>query len=43
MTAEKKICPYCKNEKVQKCGLYPTVKEGKKQRYRCFECGRTFY
>lgn len=38
----RKICPYCKNEKIQKVGKYATVK-GKKQRYKCTECGRSFY
>lgn len=35
------ICRYCGNKAV-KFARIPTVK-GKKQRYRCTECGKTFY
>ena len=36
-------CPVCESDHIAKAGLYPTVSEGKKQRYKCMECGRTFY
>jgi transposase-like protein len=36
------ICPECLKEHVNKVGLAVTRK-GKKQRYQCRECGRTFY
>ena len=39
---QEKVCPYCKNERVQKVGKYATITE-KKQRYKCPECGRSFY
>ena len=43
MTDEKpKHCPYCEGKRITKAGLRPTVK-GKKQRYKCQECGKTFY
>jgi transposase-like protein len=35
-------CKYCGN-KATKFSKVPTVKSGKKQRYRCTECGKTFY
>lgn len=35
-------CKYCNSERLQKIGFIPTIK-GKKQRYRCSECGHTFY
>ncbi len=35
-------CLRCKSIKIQKFGKVPTVK-GKKQRYRCGDCGHTFY
>ena len=34
-------CPHC-GSKTQKSGIIGTL-EGKKQRYRCIECGKTFY
>jgi transposase-like protein len=44
MTDEtKRICPYCKEDKIQKVGKYASVTKGKQQRYKCSECGRTFY
>jgi len=36
------ICPYCKEEHVVKIGMKVTT-SGKRQRYQCMECGRTFY
>jgi len=39
---EKKVCKYCGSTRVIKMGFVPTVK-GKKRRYRCNECGHTFY
>ncbi|GEM_PF-3241209 len=39
-----RICPFCKEEKrIYKNGLIPRVGGEKRQRYRCFECGRSFY
>lgn len=37
------FCPYCKNERIQKVGKYASVSKGKRQRYKCPECGRSFY
>jgi len=34
-------CPHC-SSKSQKSGIIATLTE-KKQRYRCIECGKTFY
>jgi len=34
-------CPHCSST-TQKSGIIGTLK-GKKQRYRCIECGKTFY
>jgi len=34
-------CPHC-SSKSQKSGKIATL-QGKKQRYRCNECGKTFY
>ena len=36
-------CSRCGSSRVHKYGVVPTVKHGKKQRYRCYECGHTFY
>jgi len=36
-------CKYCKSERVVKSGFKATVSKGKRQRYQCAECGRTFY
>jgi predicted Zn finger-like uncharacterized protein len=35
-------CPECGSTKIVRFGSIPT-RSGKKQRYRCQECGRTFY
>lgn len=35
------LCPECGNKAI-KFSVVPT-RQGKKQRYRCTECGRTFY
>lgn len=35
-------CPKCKSEKIVKFGVYPSVKLGERQRYRCHK-GHTFY
>jgi len=37
------MCPYCKEIAGRKVGMYATVKDGKKQRFQCKECGRTWY
>ena len=44
MTAKRNdiMCPYCKEMAGRKVGMYPTL-TGKKQRYQCRECGRTWY
>lgn len=39
----KRICPYCQNEKVNKSGTIARVGGIKKQRFYCRECGKTFY
>jgi len=36
-------CPKCGSDKIVKFGEIPTVKSGRKKRFRCQECGRTFY
>jgi transposase-like protein len=33
----------CGSTKIRKAGKFITRTEGKKQRYLCSECGRTFY
>jgi transposase-like protein len=35
-------CPKCNSSEIQKIGKIPTC-QGKKQRYRCRNCGKTFY
>lgn len=41
---EKKIqCPYCSSQRIWKSGKIPIVNKGKRQRYKCAECGKTFY
>ena len=37
-----KECPECESEKLVKLGKIPT-RNGKKQRFRCQECGKTMY
>lgn len=38
------VCEKCKtNDRVVKFGKIPSVGQGKKQRYRCQECGTTMY
>lgn len=39
----KVTCKKCKSDNVAKFGSIPTVNAGKKQRYRCQDCGKTFY
>ena len=36
-------CVKCNSNNIVKFGKIPTVKNGKRQRYRCQECGHTFY
>jgi transposase-like protein len=36
-------CPYCKSDRVVKIGFRRTVKNGKRQRYQCQECAKSFY
>jgi transposase-like protein len=36
-------CPNCNSEKIAKTGFKPTLKEGRKQRYQCQQCGKTFF
>ena len=44
MSNEKpEFCPYCKEKHICKVGIYVSVSKGKQQRYKCFECGRTFF
>lgn len=45
MTERRKdiMCPYCKEFAGRKVGMYATVKDGKKQRFQCKECGRSWY
>ena len=44
VTKEVPTCKKCKtNKRVVKFGSIPSVKQGKKQRYRCQECGTTMY
>ena len=40
--ADKVICPECKSSKTWLKGCVPS-RTGPKQRYVCFDCGRTFY
>ena len=40
--AEKVICPECKSSRTWLKGQVPS-RSGPKQRYVCFQCGRTFY
>jgi len=37
------MCPYCKEMSGRKVGVNATVTGGKKQRYSCRECGRSWY
>ena len=37
------ICPYCKEMSGRKQGMTPSIKYGKRQRYLCRECGRSWY
>lgn len=37
-------CPKCKEKKdIQAIGMVVTVSEGRKQRFKCQECGTSFY
>jgi len=36
------VCPECKSIKIKKAGIVVTRK-GKKQRYQCKDCAKTFY
>jgi transposase-like protein len=36
-------CKKCGSANVVKFGKVPTVNDGKKQRLRCQDCGKTFY
>lgn len=36
-------CPHCGAHRVNKSSQVATVSAGKKQRYICRECGKTFY
>jgi transposase-like protein len=36
------ICPICESDKIKKAGIVPTRK-GKKQRFQCKDCAKTFY
>lgn len=36
-------CPKCKSTKVNKVGKVPSYKDGKKQRFMCRDCAKTFY
>jgi len=36
-------CPECHSTKVWKVGLVPTRKGGKKMRFKCSQCARSFY
>ena len=36
-------CPNCKSKHIVKLGKIPSFKAGRKQRYKCWECGKTFY
>jgi len=36
-------CPKCGSPKTRKVGKIPTVNKGKRQRYQCKECGKSFY
>ncbi len=36
------FCEFCKASRIVRIGKIPTV-TGKKQRFQCRECGRTFY
>ena len=38
----KKICPYCNQPKVQRFGYVATI-HGKKQRFKCYNCGKSFF
>ena len=35
-------CPECGNKRIWKAGMFPSRK-GKRQRYMCSECAKTFY
>jgi transcription elongation factor Elf1 len=39
---ENRNCPHCNSETVYKIGFRPTLK-GKKQRFQCYNCGKSFY
>lgn len=36
-------CPYCRSKIVWKSGILPSVRKGKRQRYKCGDCGKTWY
>jgi len=36
-------CPYCKKEHTVKFGFNTLVTKGKCQRFKCQDCGHTFY
>jgi transposase-like protein len=39
-----KSCLNCGSARIVKVGKIPTLKEGrKKQRFKCYECGKSFY
>ena len=42
MTEKPLKCPFCEGEHITKAGMRVTVK-GRKQRYQCMTCGKTFY
>jgi transposase-like protein len=37
------LCPHCFSKHVVKAGFHNTVKNGKRQRFQCGECAKTFY
>jgi transposase-like protein len=43
MGEEKRKCPNCGSSKIRKFGFVITLKKGKKQRFQCYDCGKTFY
>jgi len=42
MAKDKVVCPECSGVRCWKKGLVPS-RTGPKQRYVCFDCGRTFH
>ncbi|WP_432211842.1 IS1/IS1595 family N-terminal zinc-binding domain-containing protein [Methanosarcina mazei] len=37
------FCPHCKGQDIIKAGYRLSVRSGKKQRYQCTTCYKTFY